>query len=125
MRQEFACAELVKTREPRLRIKRRPRQTIKFVLNFAGGLVPPTALNSLSINLQAKVRPIGSLPALLAAGDKAWMAGSSPAMTSGEVAFYTPNPFCPASSFSDTCGRAPMCWITSAAASAPSRPHVS
>ena len=40
-------------------------------------------------------------------------------------ALYTANPFCPASSFSDTCGRAPMCWITSAAASAPRRPHVS
>ena len=38
---------------------------------------------------------------------------------------YTGNPFCPANSFSDTCGRAPMCWITSAAASAPSRPAAS
>ena len=53
------------------------------------------------------------------------MAGSSPAMTGGEAAPYTGNPFCIANSFSDTCGRAPMCWITSAAASAPSRPHVS
>ena len=32
----------------------------------------------------------------------------------------TGRPFCLASSFSETSGRAPMCWITSAAASAPS-----
>jgi hypothetical protein len=38
---------------------------------------------------------------------------------------YTGSPFCFASSFSDTCGRAPMCWITSAAASAPRRPAFS
>jgi hypothetical protein len=38
---------------------------------------------------------------------------------------YTGKPACFASSFSDTCGRAPMCWITSAAASAPSRPAFS
>ena len=38
---------------------------------------------------------------------------------------YTGNPFCPANSFNDTCGLAPMCWITSAAASAPSRPAAS
>ena len=53
----------------------------------------------------------------------------SPGMTSGErvrsLANYTGNPFCFASSFSDTCGRAPMCWITSAAASAPRRPAFS
>ena len=53
------------------------------------------------------------------------MAGSNPAMTGGEGVAYTGNPFCPARSFSDTCGRAPMCWITSAAASAPSRPAAS
>jgi hypothetical protein len=38
---------------------------------------------------------------------------------------YTGNPFFCASSFSEVCGRAPMCWITSAAASAPSRPAAS
>src|SRR6267378_5401 len=38
---------------------------------------------------------------------------------------YTGNPFAFANSFSDVCGRAPMCWITSAAASAPSRPAFS
>lgn len=38
---------------------------------------------------------------------------------------YTGSPFCPANSFSDTCGLAPICWITSAAASAPSRPAAS
>ena len=27
---------------------------------------------------------------------------------------YTGSPFCCANSFSETCGRAPMCWITSA-----------
>src|SRR6185312_10479980 len=40
----------------------------------------------------------------------------------GEVESYTGNPAFFASSLSDTCGRAPMCWITSAAASAPRRP---
>jgi hypothetical protein len=38
---------------------------------------------------------------------------------------YTGNPACFANSFSETCGRAPMCWIASAAASAPSRPAFS
>ena len=38
---------------------------------------------------------------------------------------YTDNPFCCANSFSEVCGRAPMCWITSAAASAPNRPAFS
>jgi hypothetical protein len=43
----------------------------------------------------------------------------------GEVKPYTGNPFCCANSFSEVCGRAPICWITSAAASAPSRPAFS
>ena len=38
---------------------------------------------------------------------------------------YTGKPFAFANSFSDVCGRAPMCWITSAAASAPNRPAFS
>jgi hypothetical protein len=38
---------------------------------------------------------------------------------------YTGRPCCCANSFSETCGRAPICWITSAAASAPSRPAFS
>jgi hypothetical protein len=38
---------------------------------------------------------------------------------------YTGNPFAFANSFNDASGRAPMCWITSAAASAPSRPAFS
>ena len=38
---------------------------------------------------------------------------------------YTGSPCFLANSLSDTCGRAPMCWITSAAASAPSRPAFS
>jgi hypothetical protein len=38
---------------------------------------------------------------------------------------YTGSPFAFANSFSEVCGRAPMCWITSAAASAPSRPAAS
>jgi hypothetical protein len=38
---------------------------------------------------------------------------------------HTGNPFFTANSLSDTCGRAPMCWITSAAASAPRRPAFS
>ena len=42
-----------------------------------------------------------------------------------EAVAYTGSPFCFASSFSETCGRAPMCWITSAAANAPSRPQAS
>ena len=41
------------------------------------------------------------------------------------VGSYTGNPFFFANSFSETCGRAPMCWIISAAASAPSRPAFS
>ena len=43
----------------------------------------------------------------------------------GEEEPYTGKPFAFANSFNDTCGRAPMCWITSAAASAPSRPAFS
>ena len=38
---------------------------------------------------------------------------------------YTGNPLASANSFSEVCGRAPMCWITSAAASAPSLPAFS
>jgi hypothetical protein len=38
---------------------------------------------------------------------------------------YTGRPFACARVFSDVCGRAPMCWITSAAASAPSLPAFS
>jgi hypothetical protein len=38
---------------------------------------------------------------------------------------YTGKPFFFANSFSETCGRAPMCWITSAAARAPKRPAAS
>src|SRR5262249_45640580 len=38
---------------------------------------------------------------------------------------HTGKPCLFASSFSETCGRAPICWITSAAASAPSRPAFS
>ncbi|MGX1167402.1 hypothetical protein AB7M16_003668 [Bradyrhizobium sp. USDA 372] len=42
----------------------------------------------------------------------------------GERALLYPvRPRCSASSFRDTSGRAPMCWMTSAAASAPSSPH--
>jgi hypothetical protein len=47
-------------------------------------------------------------------------------LSRGEASnLYPNNPFFFANSFSDTCGLAPMCWITSAAASAPSRPAFS
>src|SRR5215813_8328504 len=39
----------------------------------------------------------------------------------GPARRQTARPFCSASALSDLCGRAPMCWITSAAASPPSR----
>src|SRR6185437_1743188 len=43
----------------------------------------------------------------------------------GMILYQTGNPAFFASSFSDTCGRAPICWITSAAASAPNLPAFS
>ena len=63
---------------------------------------------------------------------KTWMAGFEPGhddLTLKWRAFhsgsYTGSPFFCANSFSEVCGRAPICWITSAAASAPSRPAFS
>ena len=60
---------------------------------------------------------------------KTWMPGSSPGMTVERsrpiTKPYTGKPFAFANSFNDASGRAPMCWITSAAASAPSRPAFS
>ena len=50
-----------------------------------------------------------------------WVACGQFSRLRGPVARQTARPFCSASALSDVCGRAPICWITSAAASAPSR----